>query len=92
MMVPPVRKSIAHLMIDSQMKKPTPPPIPDEGGLCINVNITFAYVSMKTIRGEGMKEIIRITGMNMCFCETKEMKGMRSYCVSEERALIPDWP
>ena len=68
-------------LYDSRMKKPTPPPIPVERGLFINENPSGVRET---------KETIRVSGTNVCFCETDEIKGVGCNCIREERALISD--
>ena len=63
--------TLRHLY-DAGMKKPIPPPIPVECGLCIK------------------EKPYGVSGTNMCFSQTEEIKGVRCYRVSKERVLIPD--
>ena len=37
--------STLRYLYESRMKKPTPPPIPDERGLCINNNNSRIYIA-----------------------------------------------
>ena len=61
-------------------EEPTPPPISDERGLCIKENPS----------GVSERKKLSESVVRMCFSETEEIKGVRCYCVSEERALISD--